>query len=161
MPLKKDLAELLAEVNDILDGLDEFPLVIAVDCPTGVDCDSGEAADETIPADITVTMAAVKQGLLKMPAFEYVGDLEVVDIGLPNDLASLKGIQTNVAEEGLIFALLPDRPLDSHKGTYGTALIVAGSVNYTGAAVLAGKTRPGSDRHKAAPIPRRAAAWWS
>ena len=139
LPLKKDLAELLAEVNDILDALDEFPMVIAVDCPTGVDCDSGEAADETIPADITVTMAAVKQGLLKLPAFEYVGDLQVVDIGLPHDLASLKDIQTNVAEDGLIFALLPDRPLDSHKGTYGTALIVAGSVNYTGAAVLAGE----------------------
>ena len=138
LPLKKDIAELLAEVNDILYGLDEFPLVIAVDCPSGVDCDSGEAADETIVADITVTMAAVKQGLLKLPAFEYVGDLEVVDIGLPDDLASLKAIQTNVAEDGLISVLLPDRPLDSHKGTFGGALIVAGSASYTGAAVLAG-----------------------
>jgi len=139
LPLKKDIAELLAEVNDILDGLDEFPLVIAVDCPSGVDCDSGEAADETIAADITVTMAAVKQGLLKLPAFEYVGDLEVVEIGLPDDLASLKAIQTTVAEDGLIFALLPDRPLDSHKGTFGSALIVAGSASYTGAAILAGE----------------------
>ncbi len=139
LPLKKDIADLLAEVNDILDALDESPMVIAVDCPSGVDSDSGEAADETIAADITVTMAAVKQGLLKLPAFEYVGDLQVVDIGLPDDLASLKAIQTNVAEDSLIFALLPDRPLDSHKGTFGTALIVAGSVNYTGAAVLAGE----------------------
>ncbi len=61
-PLKKDVAELLSEVNDILDGLDEFPLVVAVDCPSGVDCDTGEVADETIAADLTVTMAAVKQG---------------------------------------------------------------------------------------------------
>ncbi|MGB8980870.1 MAG: NAD(P)H-hydrate epimerase, partial [Anaerolineales bacterium] len=83
LPLKKDVAELLMEVNNILDGLDEFPLVIAVDCPSGVDCDSGEAADETIAADLTVTMAAVKQGMLQLPAFEYVGDLQVVDIGLP------------------------------------------------------------------------------
>ena len=73
LPLKKDVAELLAEVNDILDGMAEAPLVIAVDCPSGVDCDSGEAADETIAADITVTMAAVKQGLLKLSAFEFVG----------------------------------------------------------------------------------------
>jgi len=138
LPLKKEIADLLAEVNDILDGLDEFPMVIAVDCPSGVDSDSGEAADETIPADITVTMAAVKQGLLKLPAFDYVGDLEVVDIGLPDDLTALKDIHTNFAEDNLIFALLPDRPLDSHKGTFGTALIVAGSASYTGAAVLAG-----------------------
>jgi NAD(P)H-hydrate epimerase len=139
LPLKKEIAELLAEVNDILDGLEEAPMVIAVDCPTGVDCDSGEAADEAIPADITVTMAAVKQGLLKLPAFEYVGDLEVIDIGLSDDLFSLKNIHTSVAEDGLIYALLPDRPLDAHKGTFGSALIVAGSAGYTGAAVLAGE----------------------
>ena len=139
LPLKKDVAELLAEVNDILDGLDEFPLVVAVDCPSGVDCDSGEVADETIAADLTVTMAAVKQGLLKLPAFEYVGDLEVVDIGLPDDLSSLKELNIEVAEEDSVAALLPERPIDSHKGTFGTALIAAGSINYTGAAVLAGE----------------------
>jgi len=139
LPLKKDVAELLEEVNDILDVLDEPPLVIAVDCPSGVDCDSGESADETIPADITVTMAAVKQGLLKLPAFEFVGELQVVDIGLPHDLPAFDAIQTEVAEEDLIESLLPDRPLESHKGTFGTALIVAGSVNYTGAGLLAGE----------------------
>ncbi len=139
LPLKKDVAELLAEVNDILDALDEQPMVIAVDCPSGVDCDSGEVAEETIHADLTVTMAAVKQGLLKLPAFEYVGDLQVVDIGLPDDLSSFKDLNVDVAEEGMVSALLPERPLDSHKGTFGTALIAAGSVNYTGAVVLAGE----------------------
>src|SRR5687768_9363244 len=139
LPLKKDVAELLAEVNDILDGLEDVPLVVAVDCPSGVDCDSGEVADETIAADLTVTMAAVKQGLLKLPAFEYVGDLEVVEIGLPDDLPSLKEISVEVAEADSVAALLPERPIDSHKGTFGTALIAAGSINYTGAAVLAGE----------------------
>ena len=139
LPLKKEVAEILSEVNDILDGLDEFPLVVAVDCPSGVDCDSGEAAEETIPADLTVTMAAVKQGMLKLPAFEYVGDLEVVDIGLPDDLASFNDLKAEVADEDSISALLPERALDAHKGTFGTALIVAGSINYTGAALLAGE----------------------
>jgi len=139
LPLKKDVAELLSEVNDILDGLDEYPLVVAVDCPSGVDCDSGEVADETIAADLTVTMAAVKQGLLKLPAYEYVGALEVVDIGLPEDLPSLQGLNVEVAEADSVGMLLPERPIDSHKGTFGTALIAAGSVNYTGAVVLAGE----------------------
>ncbi|HNQ93624.1 MAG TPA: NAD(P)H-hydrate dehydratase [Anaerolineales bacterium] len=139
LPLKKEVAELLSEVNDLLESLDESPLVIAVDCPSGVDCDSGEVADETIHADITVTMAAVKQGLLKLPAFEYVGELKVVDIGLPVDLPSLKNLQTEVVDEDSVSALLPERALDSHKGTFGTALIAAGSVNYTGAVVLAGE----------------------
>ena len=139
LPLKKDVAELLAEVNDVLDGLDETPLVIAVDCPSGVDTDTGEVAEETIAADLTITMAAVKQGLLKLPAYEYVGELRVVDIGLPNDLVTLEDVKTEVADEDVVAALLPERPLESHKGTFGTALIAAGSVNYTGAVVLAGE----------------------
>ena len=139
LPLKKEVAELLSEVNDILDGMDESPLVVAVDCPSGVDCDSGEVADETIAADLTVTMAAVKQGLLKLPAFEYTGDLEVVNIDLPEDLPSLQDSKTEVADPDSIAVLLPERALDSHKGTFGTALIAAGSVNYTGAALLAGE----------------------
>jgi ADP-dependent NAD(P)H-hydrate dehydratase / NAD(P)H-hydrate epimerase len=139
LPLQKDVAESLAQVNDILDGLDEAPFVIAVDCPSGVDCDTGEVAEETIPADLTVTMAVVKQGLLKLPAFEYAGELEVVDIGLSDDLKSFNEIETEVAEEEFVAALLPERPLESHKGTFGTALIAAGSVNYTGAVVLAGE----------------------
>lgn len=137
LPLRKEVAGTLSEVNDLLDSLHESPLVVAVDCPSGVDCDSGEVADETIHADLTVTMAAVKQGLLKLPAFEYIGELKVVDIGLPADLPSLKNLQTEVADEDSVSALLPERALDSHKGTFGTALIVAGSVNYTGAVVLA------------------------
>ena len=139
LPLKKDIAELLSEVNDILDGLEDFPFVVAVDCPSGVDCDSGEVAEETIPADLTVTMAAVKQGLIQLPAFEYVGDLQVVDIGLPDDLPSFDDVKTEVADEDLVAGLLPERALDSHKGTFGTALIAAGSVHYTGAALLAGE----------------------
>jgi len=139
LPLKKDAAELLEEVNVILESLDEAPLVIAVDCPSGLDCDTGEVADETIPADLTITMAAVKQGLLKLPAFEYVGELEVVDIGLPDDLPSIMEVDTEVADPDSVAMLLPERPLASHKGTFGTALLAAGSLSYTGAAALAGE----------------------
>jgi hydroxyethylthiazole kinase-like uncharacterized protein yjeF len=139
LPLKDDVADVLAHAFSSIEEAEEPSFVIAVDCPSGVDCDSGEAADETIPADLTVTMAAVKQGLLKLPAYELTGDLEVVDIGLPDDLKSLASVRTEVAEEETIAARLPDRPLDAHKGTFGTALIVAGSVNYTGAALLSGQ----------------------
>ncbi len=76
---------------------------------------------------------------MKLPAFEYVGDLEVVDIGLAEDLPSWKELNVEVAEADSVAALLPERPIDSHKGTFGTALIAAGSVNYTGAVVLAGE----------------------
>ena len=139
LPLKDDVADVLDHALAGLEEAEVTPFVIAVDCPSGVDCDSGEAADEAIPADLTVTMAAVKQGLLKLPAYELVGELQVVDIGLPPDLKSWNALQTEVAEEEMVSAILPERPLDSHKGTFGTALIVAGSVNYTGAALLSGQ----------------------
>ena len=137
LPLKQEIALLLEQTLFILEDMDAPPFIIAVDCPSGVDCDSGEAALECIPADLTVTMAAVKQGLLKLPAFEFVGDLTIVDIGLPDDLASFHNLKTEVADYDLVAGLLPERGLDSHKGTFGTALIAAGSLNYTGAALLA------------------------
>jgi len=139
LPLKAEMVEVLTAVRQALDDLDEPPFVVAVDCPSGVECDSGQAADECLQADMTVTMAAVKQGLLKMPAFSLVGDLKTIDIGLPADLPSLQAVQTEVADENLVADLLPARPLDAHKGTFGTALVAAGSVNYTGAAMLSGK----------------------
>jgi len=139
LPLKEEAANLLSAVNEVLDVLDEPPFVVAVDCPSGVDCDSGEAAQECIPADLTVTMAAIKQGLLKLPAFAFAGELEVVDIGLPDDLPAFETIKSEVADADLVAGILPLRPLDAHKGTFGTALIAAGSTSYTGAALLAGK----------------------
>jgi ADP-dependent NAD(P)H-hydrate dehydratase / NAD(P)H-hydrate epimerase len=139
LPLKEDLANILAEVQAILEGQEDRPVVVAVDCPSGMDCDTGEAAPECIAADLTVTMAAIKQGMLRMPAYELIGSLEVVDIGLPENLKSMQIQGPEVAEEEMVSALLPQRPVDSHKGTFGTALIAAGSVNYTGAAALAGK----------------------
>ncbi|MGB8982308.1 MAG: NAD(P)H-hydrate dehydratase, partial [Anaerolineales bacterium] len=53
--------------------------------------------------------------------------------------SSFTDLKTEVADEESVSVLLPERALDSHKGTFGTALIAAGSVNYTGAAVLAGE----------------------
>ncbi|MBI5965523.1 MAG: NAD(P)H-hydrate dehydratase [Chloroflexi bacterium] len=138
LPLKAEISAVLEQSLFIMSEMDNPPYIIAVDCPSGVDCDSGEAALECLPADLTVTMAAVKCGLLKLPAFEFVGDLAVVDIGLPDDLASFYDLKTEVADHELVAGLLPERALDSHKGTIGTALIAAGSINYTGAALLAG-----------------------
>ncbi len=139
LPLKAEMAEVLMAVRQALAALDEPPFVVAVDCPSGVECDSGQAAPECLQADMTVTMAAVKQGLLKLPAFSLVGDLKTVDIGLPADLPSLQAVQTEVADEDVVAGLLPARPLDAHKGTFGTALVAAGSANYSGAAMLSGK----------------------
>ena len=139
LPLRSEAALFLQGTAMVLAGLDFPPFIIAVDCPSGVDCDSGACADETLPADLTVTMAAVKRGLLKLPAFEYVGELELVDIGLPEKLDSWEELQTDAADADMVSAILPERTPASHKGTFGTAFVVAGSTSYTGAAMFAGK----------------------
>jgi ADP-dependent NAD(P)H-hydrate dehydratase / NAD(P)H-hydrate epimerase len=139
LPLKDEVGAPLAAVQGIVAEMEWPPYIIAVDCPSGVDCDSGQAAPQTIPADATVTMAAVKQGLLKLPAFDLIGELRVVEIGRLDDLKAWQSVENEVADEKLSLSLLPIRPTDAHKGTFGTALIAAGSINYTGAALLAGR----------------------
>ena len=139
LPLKDDVGRVLTAVQGFLAEMDWPPTLVAVDCPSGVDCDSGEAVSQAIPADATVTMAAVKQGLLKLPAYELLGELRIVDIGPLENLKNWQSLQNEVADEALATALLPGRPTDAHKGSFGTALIAAGSLNYTGAPMLAGK----------------------
>lgn len=139
LPLKEDIARILAAVKSSLSQMTSRPFVIAVDCPSGVDSDTGAVSPETLAADETITMAAVKQGLLKLPAYELIGKIKVVDIGDLGVLKSWLALQDVVADDVLISSFLPERPLDAHKGTFGTAIIAAGSLNYTGAALLAGK----------------------
>lgn len=134
LPLRSTYADLIRIVNACAHAYK----IISVDCPSGIDCDSGELAEEFIHADITVCLQAVKVGLLTFPAYQYVGVLEVVDLMLPPDLDVEKNIKREVATAECVARLLPKRPLQAHKGTFGTALIIAGSINYTGAAHLAG-----------------------
>jgi hydroxyethylthiazole kinase-like uncharacterized protein yjeF len=139
LPMKPDIGKVLGKIKNVLKTIEWQPLIVAVDCPSGVDCDSGAVAEECISADATVTFAAVKQGLLKLPAYDLIGELRVVDIGSLNGLKSWNTVKNDVGSELLAASLLPDRPTNAHKGTFGTVLVVAGSVNYTGAALLAGK----------------------
>jgi NAD(P)H-hydrate epimerase len=114
------------------------PAIVAVDLPSGLDSDTGAVDPHTLYADLTVTMAAVKRGHILPPGLEAVGQLVVGDIGItpahyPED------ITMEMATPAKVAALLPPRPVGAHKGTFGTALLVAGSMSYTGAAILAGQ----------------------
>jgi hydroxyethylthiazole kinase-like uncharacterized protein yjeF len=135
LPLKGTAQIVLRHVKEI----EQLPYTIALDCPSGVDCDSGEVDEAAIKANWTISMAAVKQGLLRFPAFEYMGDLSVVDIALPPDLKTWNDSNEFCMEESAVLERIPQRPMQAHKGTFGTALIFAGSQAFPGAAYLAGK----------------------
>ena len=90
LPLRQPVAGFLEAVHAALSRHSPRPFIVAVDCPSGVDCDTGAAAPQTIPADLTVTLGAVKPGLITFPAAEMTGRLIVADIGLPPDLESFR-----------------------------------------------------------------------
>lgn len=135
LPLEKEISSVLSRVSEFPDR----PFTIAVDCPSGVDCESGQAADECIPADLTLCFGAVKSGLLKFPAFEYVGDLYEVLIGLSDDLPTWKKVFDQVIDASMVSMWLPNRRLDANKGNFGRLLIAAGSRQYPGTVLLAGR----------------------
>jgi NAD(P)H-hydrate epimerase len=113
-----------------------LPQVVAVDCPSGLNCDTGVLDPASLVADLTVTFANPKVGHFVADGPAACGRLEVADIGVDPDLAGDVAVQLATPE--FVRALLPARPVDGHKGAFGKALVVAGSVNYTGAAHLAG-----------------------
>jgi len=129
----EDILNLLKQKRSGLKG--RAPQVVAVDVPTGLDCDSGEVDAATVPADLTVTLALPKRGFYSFPGSDYLGELVICDIGIPPTL--IEHLSLELLEPGLVKRMLPHRPRQAHKGTFGKALIVAGSPNYTGAAYLA------------------------
>ena len=137
LPLRGTPEEILSGTNGALKERDLKPYIVAVDCPSGLDCDTGEIAEESLSADLTVTLAAAKPGLFIFPGAAAVGELEVGSIGVSADLPEMKAVDHLLAEEALVRDWLPERPLNAHKGTFGHVVAVAGSINFPGAAALA------------------------
>lgn len=113
------------------------PIMLAIDLPSGLDADTGKLDPYAIRADETITLEAVKPGLVTFPGAESVGILHVAPLGIPEKTGPLPTIKRTVIDAVTVRKLLPERPMNAHKGTFGKALIVAGSVNYVGAAGLA------------------------
>ncbi|MGB9639279.1 MAG: NAD(P)H-hydrate epimerase, partial [Anaerolineales bacterium] len=139
LPLRDDLAVILRTIKETIEDVYDPLSIIAVDCPSGVDCDTGEAAEEVLQADLTVTMAAIKIGLMRLPAYKLCGKIVLASIGNLENLENWNNVNRFILTQEWITQKLPQRPEDSHKGTFGTTLIIAGSKNYTGAAYLAAK----------------------
>ena len=130
-PLEAPWIKLIEKIN-------QAPIpVLAIDVPSGLNADTGEPEGAAIRATITLTLGTPKKGLLQCSAWPFVGRLEVApDIGLvPCPHAG--DMQWTLPEDFDNFP--PPRPVDGHKGTFGHLVIVAGSLGYHGAAVLAAR----------------------
>lgn len=120
--------------------------VVAVDVPSGLDADWGRPLGAAIQAEMTVTLGYPKLGQVVYPGLSYVGELVVVDIGIHPKAVEEVHPRIELLEERDIRRLIPIREPNTHKGTYGHLLVMAGSRGKTGAAILAcrGAMRVGS-----------------
>ena len=107
-------------------------LVLAVDIPSGVDGLTGALLGAPLAADVTITFAAHKPGLLFPPGREYCGHIRCADIGLETS-----GARTWLLEDRDLFGFgRSHRPVDSHKWKAAVWLI-GGAENMRGAARMA------------------------
>jgi len=110
--------------------------ILAVDIPSGLDADSGRAPGEAARAAATVTFGLPKLGLVVHPGVEFAGRLFIADISLPPKALDRVAPRAELLTSDAVRGLLPPRPADGHKGTFGRAAVIAGSPGMTGAAAL-------------------------
>lgn len=112
--------------------------IVSIDVPSGLDADAGTIATAAVQADLTVTMALPKKGLLSEQGIRLCGMLKCVDIGTPCDLiAEARSIGLAIFEQD-VSKYLVRRPVDAHKGTFGRVLVIGGAMEFVGAPLLTG-----------------------
>jgi NAD(P)H-hydrate epimerase len=155
-------------LNAAIQGLPHFAVqliedsevpVVAIDIASGVNSDTGAIMGAAVKAALTVTFGFAKFGHVSYPGAAHCGDLKVADIGFPP--AAVEDVQPTgcYLEAADVRHLVRPRAANSHKGTYGHPLIIAGGLGKSGAALLAsrGALRTGAGLVTAA-IPRCVAA---
>ena len=112
---------------------------IAVDVPSGGNSSDGAVSNGIFKADETLALGYIKTGMSQYPLKKYCGKITVADIGIPDEAAeAINGERKYYRiERSHLADFPPKREQDSHKGDFGTVLIIAGSSSMRGAASLA------------------------
>ena len=109
--------------------------VIALDLPTGTNSDTGATDPNGLAADRILMLGLPKLGPYLRPSVDPYRDIETLDIGIPPGVRAPSKVELITDE--LAVRLVPERPISGNKGTFGRALVIAGSRNFVGAARLA------------------------
>jgi hydroxyethylthiazole kinase-like uncharacterized protein yjeF len=109
--------------------------ILSLDIPSGVNGDDGQFKRTCVIADATAAMCLPKRGHLLYPGRAFCGEIHYVDIGIPYSLID-DGFPRTVEPEDIL-SLIPFRPPDGHKGTFGNVLVIAGARGFSGAAAMA------------------------
>lgn len=133
--LNRALDEFYIKVINIINEKSKF--IISVDVPSGLNADDGDVIGASILADITFSFEVIKKGFIKYKALEYLGKLEILNIGIPEFVKSMNSEKVFLLNKEDYGQLLKKRTVYGHKGDYGKVAILAGSKGYTGAAFIA------------------------
>ncbi|MGB7055847.1 MAG: NAD(P)H-hydrate dehydratase [bacterium] len=121
---------------ELINRTDTF--VLSIDIPSGINGDDGQFKKTCVIADTTATMCLPKRGNYLYPGRAFSGDLYTIDIGIP--YPSIDRGFPRVTEDDDVAPLLPYRPPDGNKGTFGQVLMVAGARGFSGAAAMAAQS---------------------
>ena len=129
-PLEGNYLKAVKAVNLLKD---KGSVICAVDIPSGINASDAHVMGMAVYCDITVTFAFKKIGNVLYPGAQYCGEVICTDIGITKKALVKKPAIFALGEEDIA---LPERIRYSNKGTYGKVLLIAGSENMAGAAVL-------------------------
>jgi hydroxyethylthiazole kinase-like uncharacterized protein yjeF len=110
--------------------------VVAIDIPSGIDADTGGVSEDAVHATVTITLAALKPGLLLYPSRSNAGEIWLADIGIDADTLRAHARTFTTFDDAAFRAMLPKRAYDATKRSAGAPLVIAGSAQFPGAAVL-------------------------
>ncbi len=132
--LNRQLSERYIKLIDTVNKADAFR--ISVDIPSGIDADTGKLFGSAVKCSSTVTFNFAKRGHVFFPGAEYTGKLVVRDVGI-TELSAPDDFHPLMSFESEDLSLLSKRRPNGHKGTFGKVLVIAGSEEICGAAILA------------------------
>ncbi len=132
--LNSEPAGVYGRAIDLINGL-SIP-VVSIDIPSGLHGRDGRPLGRAVMADMTVTMALPKVGCLIYPGVDHVGELRVVDIGMPYKVCEEVDSPYHLIDREMVEGMVRRRRGDTHKGEAGHLLVIAGSTGKTGAAAM-------------------------
>ncbi|MEL6777701.1 MAG: NAD(P)H-hydrate dehydratase [Cyanobacteria bacterium J06597_16] len=123
--------------------LNQQPIpIFSIDLPTGIHTDTGQVMGTAIEASYTACLGLWKRGFMQADALAYLGECDLIDFDIPwADISAVLGESPSVQRltRELALSSLPlHRSPTAHKYTAGHLLLIAGSRQYAGAALLAG-----------------------
>lgn len=131
-------SEISGRYADVIDCINDAGRpVVAVDLPSGLHADTGRTLGRAVRASITVSFGLPKLGLFQNDGIDLAGSVKIVDIGFPSALVDSINSRVALITPAFVRTALPPRKASSHKGSFGHAGIIAGSVGKTGAAAMA------------------------